>query len=55
MRGADLRDANFERCKLAGVNLSGANLTNAKISKEQLDAAKTNWLTILPNGRRGFW
>lgn len=55
LRGADLRDADFDRCKLQKVNLSGANLTNAKITKEQLETAKTNWLTVLPNGRRGFW
>ncbi len=31
----------------------GANLTGAKIEDEQLALAKTNWMTIRPNGKRG--
>ena len=55
LRGADLSFARFDNANLKGVNLCGANLTNASISKEQLEQAKTNWTTVLPGGRRGFW
>lgn len=55
LRGADLSYANFKKTKLQGANLCGANLSNASITEEQLDQAKTNWTTVLPNGRRGFW
>ncbi len=55
LRGADLSFTHFEGAKLKGTNLSGANLTNSSITKEQLQEAKTNWMTILPNGKRGFW
>ncbi|MGK7934359.1 MAG: pentapeptide repeat-containing protein [Xenococcaceae cyanobacterium] len=54
-RGADLSFTRFDNAKLKGVNFCGANLTSATITKEQLAQAKTNWTTILPNGRRGFW
>ena len=49
MTGAYLSKAN-----LRGANLSGANLTNAMVSEEQLAMAKTNWMTIKPDGKRGF-
>lgn len=55
LRGADLSHANLSRANLRGTNLCGANLTNAKISEDQLAMAKTNWSTVLPHGRRGFW
>lgn len=55
LRGADLSFAQFKGTQLKGANLCGANLSNATISEEQLAQAKTNWTTILPNGRRGFW
>ncbi len=55
LRGADLSFARFDDAKLKGANLCGANLTSASITKEQLAQAKTNWTTILPNGKRGFW
>ena len=55
LRGADLSFAHFKGTKLKGANLCGANLSNASISSEQLAQAKTNWTTVLPNGRRGFW
>ncbi|MGF1538919.1 MAG: pentapeptide repeat-containing protein [Pleurocapsa sp.] len=55
LRGADLSYTSFEAAKLKGTNLCGANLTNSTVTKEQLETAKTNWLTILPNGKRGFW
>ncbi|NJN76639.1 MAG: protein kinase [Synechococcaceae cyanobacterium RL_1_2] len=54
LRGADLRYAHFSYANLTGTNLCGANLTNAKISEDQLNQAKTNWMTIMPNGKRGF-
>ncbi|NEN97734.1 MAG: pentapeptide repeat-containing protein, partial [Moorea sp. SIO3I7] len=47
--------AHLENANLRGANLCGANLANAKITKEQLAQAKTNWTTVLPTGKRGFW
>ncbi|MGQ4648886.1 protein kinase domain-containing protein [Lyngbya aestuarii] len=55
LRGADLSYAHFSNANLKGANLCGANLSHAKISEEQLRQAKTNWSTVLPNGKRGFW
>lgn len=54
MRGADLSYAYLSNANLRGTNLCGANLTGAKISDEQLSLAKTNWMTIRPNGKRGL-
>ena len=55
LRGADLSFTCFDNAKLKGANLCGANLTSSTISKEQIADAKTNWTTILPSGKRGFW
>jgi serine/threonine-protein kinase len=55
LRGANLSFANFQGAKLKGANFCGANLTSADITEEQLAEAKTNWTTIMPNGKRGFW
>ncbi len=55
LRGANLTHANFDATKLKGANLCGANLTSAIITEQQLQDAKTNWTTVLPSGRRGFW
>ncbi|QDZ38936.1 protein kinase [Euhalothece natronophila Z-M001] len=55
LRKADLTLANFQGANLTEADLSGANLTNAKISEQQLKQAKTNWATILPNGKRALW
>ncbi|NEO09334.1 MAG: protein kinase [Moorea sp. SIO1F2] len=55
LRGANLSYAHLENANLRGANLCGANLANAKITKEQLAQAKTNWTTVLPTGKRGFW
>jgi serine/threonine-protein kinase len=55
LRGADLSFAYLNHANLKGANLCGANLSNAKITEEQLAQAKTNWATILPSGKRGFW
>ena len=54
MRGADLSHAYMSQANLRGANLCGANLTGAKVTDEQLALAKTNWLTIRPNGKREF-
>lgn len=55
LRGADLSHANLTRANLKNANLCGANLTGAKVSEQQLSIAKTNWFTVLPHGRKGFW
>lgn len=55
LRGADLSFAYLNHANLKGANLCGANLANAKITEEQLALAKTNWATIMPNGKRGLW
>ncbi|MBD0301336.1 MAG: pentapeptide repeat-containing protein, partial [Tolypothrix sp. T3-bin4] len=54
LRGADLSYAYLNNANLRGANLCGANLTGAKISEEQLALAKTNWMTVRPNGKRGL-
>ena len=54
LRGADLSYASFNNANLHGANLCGANLSGAKISDEQLAQAKTNWMTVRPNGKRGL-
>ncbi|MBD2291899.1 pentapeptide repeat-containing protein [Anabaena sphaerica FACHB-251] len=54
LRGADLSYAYMSQANLRGANLCGANLTGARISDEQLALAKINWLTVRPNGKRGF-
>lgn len=55
LRGADLSSAHLLNANLRGANLCGANLTGAKLSDEQLAMARTNWLTVRPNGKRGVW
>ncbi|AFY83191.1 serine/threonine-protein kinase [Oscillatoria acuminata] len=55
LRGADLIEASFTQANLRGANLCGANLTGARISEAQLAMARTNWLTIKPNGKRGIF
>src|ERR687886_1101196 len=55
LRGADLSYAYLNHANLKGANLCGANLSHAKVNEEQLTQAKTNWATILPSGKRGFW
>lgn len=55
LRGADLTNAYLTYANLTNANLCGANLTNAKVTQEQLTAAKTNWRTILPDGKRGLF
>lgn len=55
LRGANLSNANFKNIKLKGANLCGANLSATNLTKEQLETAKTNWMTTMPSGKRGFW
>lgn len=55
LRGANLSGADLKYASLKGTNLCGANLAQAQISETQLAVAKTNWLTALPSGKRGFW
>jgi serine/threonine protein kinase, bacterial len=54
LRGADLSYAYLSNANVRGANLCGANLTGAKITDEQLVLAKTNWMTVRPNGKRGL-
>jgi serine/threonine-protein kinase len=53
LRGANLSEAYLKNANLRGTNLCGANLTGASVAEDQLALARTNWKTILPNGRRG--
>ncbi len=55
LSGANLSRAYLSQANLRGANLSGANLTGAKITDDQLAVAKTNWLTVRPNGKRGLF
>jgi len=55
LRGANLSGANFKNTKLKGANLCGANLSETNLTKEQLEEVKTNWMTTMPSGKRGFW
>ncbi|NJL46925.1 MAG: protein kinase [Leptolyngbyaceae cyanobacterium SM2_5_2] len=54
LRGADLSQACLSNANLRGANLCGADLTRAMVSDDQLASARTNWSTVLPNGRRGI-
>ncbi|NJM95772.1 MAG: serine/threonine protein kinase, partial [Acaryochloridaceae cyanobacterium CSU_5_19] len=53
LRGANLSEAYLSHANLRGANLCGADLTGAKVTDAQLSVAQTNWLTVLPNGKRG--
>ncbi len=56
LRNADLSEAYLNYANLHGANLCGANLKGVKVSEEQLNQAKTNFMTVFPNGKRGgFW
>ncbi len=55
LRGADLTGAYLTNANLRGANLCGATLTGAKITDEQLAVAKTNWMTVRPDGKRGIF
>ncbi|NEQ76089.1 MAG: protein kinase [Okeania sp. SIO2C9] len=53
LRDADLTNAYLNGANLRGANLCGTNLNHAIVNQKQLDMAKTNWWTIMPNGKRG--
>ncbi|MDE5108319.1 MAG: pentapeptide repeat-containing protein, partial [Trichodesmium sp. St17_bin3_1_1] len=53
LQGAKMQNAYLNGANLRGTNLCAANLTNVMVSDRQLEMAKTNWRTILPNGKRG--
>ncbi len=53
LRGADLSDAYLNYANLHGANLCGANLKGVKVTEDQLNQAKTNFMTVFPNGKRG--
>ena len=54
LRGASLVRASLESANLTGANFCGADLTGATVSESQIAAAKTNWSTVYPNGRRSL-
>ncbi len=53
LRGANLTDTHLTNANLRGANLCGANLSGATVSLAQLAFAQVNWLTVMPNGKRG--
>jgi len=55
LRGANLTHAHLRHANLKDANLCGANLCDAQVTQEQIALAKTNWLTVMPSGKRGFW
>ncbi|MGK7887556.1 MAG: pentapeptide repeat-containing protein [Crocosphaera sp.] len=55
LRGASLCGANLTYANLQGANLCGVDLNGARITEAQLSVAKTNWRTVMPSGKRGFW
>lgn len=54
LRGANLSQACLSNANLRGANLCGADLSGALVTEEQLATARTNWSTVMPNGRRGI-
>lgn len=54
LRGANLNYATLSDANLKGANLCGTDLTGAKVTEDQLAAARTNWSTVYPNGKRGL-
>ena len=55
LRGANLTGAHLRYANLKDANLCGANLSDAQVTQEQIALAKTNWLTVMPSGKRGSW
>ena len=55
LRGANLTGAHLRYANLKDANLCGANLSDAQVTREQIALAKTNWLTVMPSGKRGSW
>ncbi len=54
LRGANVAGTNFKYANLKGANFCGVDLSSAFVSSDQLAMAKTNWRTVMPNGKRGF-
>jgi serine/threonine-protein kinase len=54
LRGATVAGANFKYANLRGANFCGVDLSSAFVTTDQLTTAKTNWRTVMPNGKRGF-
>jgi serine/threonine-protein kinase len=54
LRGATVAGANFKYANLRGANFCGVDLSTAFVTPDQLATAKTNWRTVMPNGKRGF-
>lgn len=54
LRGTNLNYATLSNANLRGANLCGADLTGARVTDDQLSAARTNWSTVYPNGKRGL-
>jgi serine/threonine-protein kinase len=55
LRGANLTGTHLRYANLKDANLCGANLSDAQVTQEQIALAKTNWFTVMPNGKRGSW
>ncbi|MEA5509740.1 serine/threonine-protein kinase [Crocosphaera sp. UHCC 0190] len=55
LRGANLCGANLKYANLQGANLCGVDLSSAQVTEAQISLAKTNWRTVMPSGKRGFW
>ena len=55
LRGANLKDCSFKNVKLKGANFCGTNLKGTNLTQEQVEEIKTNWMTVMPSGKRGFW
>ena len=55
LRGANLKNSNFKNIKLKDANFCGANLKGSNLTQEQVEEVKTNWMTVMPSGKRGFW
>ncbi|BFM40103.1 serine/threonine-protein kinase [Synechocystis sp. LKSZ1] len=55
LRGTQLTGANFKYANVQGANLCGVDLSGVQITMEQVALTKTNWRTIMPNGKRGLW
>lgn len=55
LRGANLHGANLIYADLRGANLCGVDLSSVRVTEAQITMAKTNWRTVMPSGKRGFW
>ena len=55
LRGSQLIGANFKSANIRGANLCGVDLSGAQITMNQVASAKTNWRTVMPDGKRALW